>query len=47
MDVLQVGSQGKVRRLLYVPIKQEPELMYKLFNGIACNLTELLVLLNG
>ena len=33
--------------IVYVPIKQEPELMYKLFNGIACNLTELLVLLNG
>lgn len=38
------GKGNKV--IVYVPIKQEPELMYKLFNGIACNLTELFVLLN-
>jgi hypothetical protein len=39
------SGKGK-KVIVYVPIKQEPELMYKLFNGIACNLTELFVLLN-
>ena len=39
------SGKGK-KVIVYLPIKQEPELMYKLFNGIACNLTELFVLLN-
>ncbi len=34
------GSGKKV--LVYIPVKQEPELMYKLFDGICCSLDELL-----
>ena len=30
----------------YIPTKQEPELMYKLFNGIACDLNQLITALN-
>jgi len=34
-----VGKGKKV--IAYIPIKQEPELMYKLFDEIACNIEEL------
>ena len=37
---------GKGKRVIaYMPTKQEPELMYKLFDVIACNVTELISLL--
>lgn len=37
---------GKGRRVIaYIPTKQEPELMYKLFDGIACSITELIEML--
>ena len=33
---------GRGRRVLaYIPERQEPELMYKLFDGICCTMTEL------
>ena len=33
---------GKGKKVIaYIPTKQEPELMYKLFDGITCDLTEL------
>lgn len=33
---------GKGKKVIaYIPTKQEPELMYKLFDGIACNIEEL------
>ena len=28
--------------LVYIPVKQEPELMYKLFDGVCCTMVELL-----
>ena len=28
--------------LVYIPVKQEPELMYKLFDGVCCTMEELL-----
>lgn len=34
-----VGKGKKV--IAYIPTKQEPELMYKLFDGIACTIEEL------
>ena len=34
------GNGKKV--FLYIPERQEPELMYKLFNGVCCSLDELL-----
>lgn len=34
------AGKGK-RVLVYIPVKQEPELMYKLFDGICCTLEEL------
>lgn len=34
---------GKGKKVVaYIPTKQEPELMYKLFDGIACDLEELM-----
>ena len=38
------AGQGK-KTIAYIPTKQEPELMYKLFDGIACTLDELIDLL--
>lgn len=33
---------GKGKKVIaYIPTKQEPELMYKLFDGIACNIEDL------
>ena len=34
------GAGRKV--LVYIPCKQEPELMYKLFDGVCCNIEELI-----
>ena len=34
------GKEKKV--IAYIPTKQEPELMYKLFDGIACDIEELI-----
>ena len=34
------GAGKKV--LVYIPVKQEPELMYKLFDGVCCTMEELL-----
>lgn len=34
------GAGRKV--LVYMPCKQEPELMYKLFDGVCCNIEELI-----
>ena len=34
------GSGKKV--LVYIPVRQEPELMYKLFDGVCCTMEELL-----
>lgn len=31
---------------IYMPCKQEPELMYKLFDGVCCNMEELIKKLN-
>ena len=39
------AGKGK-RVIVYIPTKQEPELMYKLFDGIACSLNELITSLN-
>ena len=33
--------------LVYIPEKQEPELMYKLFSGVCCSMQELIDVLNG
>ena len=39
---------GKGKRVLaYIPEKQEPELMYKLFDEICCSIKELIEALNG
>lgn len=38
------AGKGK-KVMVYIPVKQEPELMYKLFDGIACDLEELVALL--
>ena len=39
---------GKGKRVLaYIPKKQEPELMYKLFDEICCSIKELIEALNG
>lgn len=38
---------GKGKKVIaYIPIKQEPELMYKLFDGIAVSLNELVTLVS-
>ena len=35
---------GKGKKVIaYIPTKQEPELMYKLFDGIACNIDEVIL----
>ena len=34
------------KTIAYIPTKEEPELMYKLFDGIACTLEELIDMLN-
>ena len=39
------AGKGK-RVIVYIPTKQEPELMYKLFDGVACSLNELITSLN-
>lgn len=39
---------GKGKRVLaYIPKKQEPELMYKLFDDVCCSIKELIEALNG
>ena len=39
---------GKGKRVLaYIPEKQEPELMYKLFDEVCCSIKELIEALNG
>lgn len=40
------AGQGK-KVLVYIPEKQEPELMYKLFSGVCCSMEELIEALNG
>ena len=40
------AGRGK-RVLAYIPEKQEPELMYKLFSGVCCSMEELIEALNG
>lgn len=35
------AGQGK-KVLAFIPEKQEPELMYKLFDGVCCSLDELI-----
>lgn len=35
------SGQGK-KVLVYIPEKQEPELMYKLFDGVCCSIEELI-----
>lgn len=39
------AGKGK-KTIAYIPEKQEPELMYKLFDGVACTIEELIVTLN-
>ncbi|MCQ2268275.1 MAG: nucleoside 2-deoxyribosyltransferase domain-containing protein [Bacteroidaceae bacterium] len=39
------AGKGK-KVIVYIPEKQEPELMYKLFDGVACSLDELIEQLN-
>ena len=41
-----LAGQGK-RVVVYIPEAQEPELMYGLFDAIACDMTELLAALAG
>ena len=38
------AGKGK-KTIAYIPTKEEPELMYKLFDGIACTLEELIDML--
>ena len=40
------AGRGK-KVLAYIPEKQEPELMYKLFSGVFCSMEELIEALNG
>lgn len=40
------AGRGK-KVLVYIPEKQEPELMYKLFSGVCCSMEELIEELNG
>lgn len=40
------AGRGK-KVLVYIPEKQEPELMYKLFSGVCCSMEELIEALNG
>lgn len=39
---------GRGRKVIVlIPEKQEPELMYKLFDGVACNVDEVIAMLKG
>lgn len=38
------AGRGK-KVIVYIPEKQEPELMYKLFSGVACSMEELISML--
>ena len=40
------AGRGK-KVLAYIPERQEPELMYKLFSGVCCSMEELIEALNG
>lgn len=40
------AGRGK-RTIVYIPEKQEPELMYKLFDKVCCTIEELVDALNG
>lgn len=40
------AGRGK-RTVAYIPEKQEPELMYKLFDGVCCSIEEVIKALNG
>ena len=40
------AGRGK-KVIAYIPEKQEPELMYKLFDGVCCTIEELIEALNG
>ena len=40
------AGRGK-KVFAYIPTKQEPELMYKLFDGVCCSIEELIEALNG
>lgn len=40
------AGRGK-RVIAYIPEKQEPELMYKLFDGVCCSIEEIIAALNG
>ena len=40
------AGRGK-KVLVYIPEKQEPELMYKLFNGVFCSMEKIIEALNG
>ena len=40
------AGRGK-KVLAFIPEKQEPELMYKLFSGVCCSMEELIEALNG
>ena len=40
------AGRGK-KVFVYIPEKQEPELMYKLFSGVCCSMEELIETLNG
>ena len=40
------AGKGK-RTIAYIPERQEPELMYKLFDGICCSIEEIIAALNG
>lgn len=40
------AGRGK-RVVAYIPERQEPELMYKLFDGICCSVEEIITALNG
>ena len=40
------AGKGK-QTIVYIPERQEPELMYKLFDSVCCTIDELLDKLNG
>ena len=40
------AGRGK-RTVAYIPERQEPELMYKLFDGVCCSIEEVIEALNG
>ena len=41
IEAMEVAGRGKLT-IAYIPEKQEPELMYKLFNKVCCSIDELL-----